>query len=128
MLCDKLRDVNLVVSYPRPDCCCWAGSVVNQTHVICYFTAAADQVSEILQQVFELQAQAGQSTTEQVVKAAVIGDLATIEELFSAASTPVSVDDSVSGHTALHAACQHGHLDVAKYLLSKSASTNNEVS
>lgn len=88
----------------------------------------AEQVSEILQQVFELQAQAGQSITEQIVKAAVIGDLPTIQELFAAATTPISVDDAVSGHTALHAACQHGHLDVVEFLLSKFASTENEVS
>ncbi|XP_065199147.1 E3 ubiquitin-protein ligase mib1-like [Sycon ciliatum] len=83
------------------------------------------QVSEILQQVFELQAQVGHNTTERLVKAAVIGDLATIEELFNA-STAVSVDDAVSGYTALHAACQHGHLEVVKYLLFKLAATDNE--
>ena len=53
----------------------------------------------------------------QLIQACTNGDLSAVIQLITdQALTPSDVRDP-SGHTLLHLACRHGHLDITKYLI-----------
>ena len=62
---------------------------------------------------------------EGLINAAANGNLTVVMEICK--SQQCGVNDKHEGQTALHLACQNGHLDVIKYLLSQGAQLEIEV-
>ena len=63
---------------------------------------------------------------EGLLNAASNGNLSVVMEILK--SQQCGVNDKHEGQTALHVACQNGHLDVIKYLLGQGANLEVEVS
>ena len=63
---------------------------------------------------------------EELVKSAASGDVGRTEEIL--AGGVCSVDESFTGHTALQAACQNGHIEVVRCLIRYHANIEEEVS
>ena len=62
---------------------------------------------------------------EELVKSAASGDVVRTEEIL--AGGMCSVDESFTGHTALQAACQNGHIEVVRCLIRYHANIEEEV-
>lgn len=63
------------------------------------------------------QQQLEEKTTEGILKAARLGDLVMLEELFCAGYSLLSVDET--GKTALHYASRFGHKEIVRFLIAK---------
>ncbi|KAG7187964.1 hypothetical protein KM043_013924 [Ampulex compressa] len=62
-----------------------------------------------------------EKTSDGILKAAKIGDLATLKELHQKGYSLLSID--ATGQTALHLAARHGHKDIVRYLVASAPQT-----
>ena len=83
-----------------------------------------EHLSEMLRTIFETNMPTHK--VEGLLNAASNGNLSVVMEILK--SQQCGVNDKHEGQTALHVACQNGHLDVIKYLLTRGAKLEVEVS
>lgn len=82
----------------------------------------SENVSMMLRHVFETHQPS--NSAEELVKSAASGDVMRTEEILS--NGLCSVDESFTGHTALQAACQNGHIEVVRCLIRYHANIEEE--
>ena len=82
-----------------------------------------ENVSMMLRHVFETHQPS--NPAEELVKSAASGDVVKTEEIL--VRGVCSVDESFTGHTALQAACQNGHIEVVRCLIRYHANLEEEV-